>query len=437
MGPYIYCSIKIDVKPLIVLWILISILFLPFILNSQLAQGKNKYLGNIINNSNDIPSNFNDYWNQVSPENAGKWGSVESTRDNMNWGNLDAIYNYAITRGFKFRQHVLVWGKQQPSWIASLDSAEQAEEVEEWIQLYGERYDQTDYIDVVNEPLYEEYAGDPPPPYLEAMGGAGETGWDWVIWAFEKAREYNPNAELHINQYGILNGWRSMSNYLTIINLLKERDLIDGIALQGHFLESASVNTINSKLSQLAGTELPIHITEYDLDIADDADQLAKYEEQFPVLWEHPSIQGITLWGYIQGKMWRENGYLIRSDGSERPAMEWLANYVMHGTHIDYNRSVPDEFVLHQNHPNPFNPVTKISYNLGEISEVQLEIYNIIGNKIKTLVNRIQSAGSHHVYWNAINESNEYVANGVYVYRIKIKTSNNMYTMSKKMLYIK
>jgi endo-1,4-beta-xylanase len=75
----------------------------------------------------------------------GKWGSVEGTRDNMNWGPLDAAYNLAKDNGWPFRFHVLVWGSQQPTWITSLSAEEQLEEIEEWFTLVAERYPDIDY----------------------------------------------------------------------------------------------------------------------------------------------------------------------------------------------------------------------------------------------------------------------------------------------------
>ena len=70
-----------------------------------------------------VRANFSKYWNQVTPENAGKWGNVESSRDQYNWAPLDNIYNDALTNGFPYKHHALIWGSQYPSWITSLDSA--------------------------------------------------------------------------------------------------------------------------------------------------------------------------------------------------------------------------------------------------------------------------------------------------------------------------
>lgn len=283
-----------------------------------------KFLGNIFGSANE-PREFSKYWNQVTPENAGKWGEVERTRDVYRWSTLDSIYNYAKSKGFPFKMHTLVWGQQQPGWINSLPREEQREEVEEWIREVGKRYPNIDFVDVVNEPIHA------PPSYKDAIGGDNGlygTGWDWVVWAFEKAREYLPNAKLLINEYGIEWGGSDLNKYITIINILKQRGLIDGIGVQGHGLENISPNTLKSSLDRLAQTGLPIYISEYDVDIADDNQQLNVYKTQFPIFWEHPSVLGVTLWGYVQGQTWRPDSYLLRSDGTERPALTWLMQYV-------------------------------------------------------------------------------------------------------------
>ena len=75
---------------------------------------------------------------------------------------------------------------------------------------------------------------------------------------------------------------------------------------------------------------------------------------------------------------------------------------------------IPKTFSLSQNYPNPFNPHTVISYQLPVISEVNLSIYNLLGQKVTTLVNETQQVGSYQVEWDA-NE----MASGIYYYRIE------------------
>lgn len=287
---------------------------------AQMADGKCKFLGSIIAGA--VPSDFGQYWNQVTPENGGKWGSVEATRDVMDWSALDIAYNHAKDNGLPFKQHTFVWGQQQPAWIDALSVAEQEAEVDEWIKAFCERYPETDFIDVVNEPLHAV------PGYAAALGGSGLSGWEWVVWTFEKARQHCPNAKLALNDYNIINNDAATATYLNIVNLLKDKGLIDIVGEQGHFLETTPSATIKKNLDRLHAAGLPIHISEYDVNLADDQAQNQKYQEQFPMLWEHPGVQGITLWGYKQNQIWREDAYLIRSDGTVRPALTWLAGYV-------------------------------------------------------------------------------------------------------------
>jgi endo-1,4-beta-xylanase len=293
--------------------------------HAQVAVGKAKFLGNII--SGYTPGNFSTYWNQVSPENAGKWGSVEPVRDQMNWGQLDMAYNYARSNGFTFKQHTFVWGAQEPGWIGGLSPWQQASKVENFIRQYCQRYPQTQFIDVVNEPLHQ------PASYREALGGAGSTGWDWIVWSFQKARQYCPNTKLLINEYGLVGNDNELNRYKGIINILKARGLIDGVGIQSHYfsLDDVPNALIAQSLDSLAQTGLPIYVSELDM-TGDDGTQLARYQQKFPIFWTHPAVAGITLWGYIEGQTWAANTHLVRRDGSERPALTWLKNYVRGST---------------------------------------------------------------------------------------------------------
>jgi GH35 family endo-1,4-beta-xylanase len=93
------------------------IVFAPSDSFSQLALGRTKFVGNAVTNGSQIPSNFLAYWNQVTPGNNGKWGSVESNQGVYNWGGLDAVYNFAVLNGLPFKEHCLIWGAQRPSFM--------------------------------------------------------------------------------------------------------------------------------------------------------------------------------------------------------------------------------------------------------------------------------------------------------------------------------
>jgi hypothetical protein len=94
---------------------------------------------------------------------------------------------------------------------------------------------------------------------------------------------------------------------------------------------------------------------------------------------------------------------------------------------------VPNSFSLHQNHPNPFNPITFLRYNLPEDGMVNITIYDMMGRIVKTLVNSSQTAGFKSVQWNAINNRNEPVSAGLYLYTIQA----GEYRQTKKMILLK
>src|SRR5688572_27761579 len=262
------------------------------------------------------------YFDQLTPENAGKWGSVEGTRDTMNWTDLDTAYQTALANNLKFKFHTLLWGQQQPGWIAALPPAEQLEEIEEWMAAVAVRYPDLEYVEVLNEPL------NAPPPYREALGGAGTTGFDWVIKSFELARKHFPKSKLILNEYNVIVEDGITTNYLNVINLLNERKLIDGVGEQAHFYERANPEVLLGNLDRLTATGLPVYISEFDLNLANDADQANVMSKLFPIFWDHPGVAGVTHWGHQQGSMWRANAFLVRADGTTRPAIDWLQCYI-------------------------------------------------------------------------------------------------------------
>jgi lysophospholipase L1-like esterase len=94
---------------------------------------------------------------------------------------------------------------------------------------------------------------------------------------------------------------------------------------------------------------------------------------------------------------------------------------------------LPTDFTLSQNYPNPFNPETGIKFALPIKSKVELRIYNIKGELVRTLVNEERPAGEHSITWDGRNEQDVRVASGIYIYRIKAGT----FKSSKRMTMIK
>ncbi len=198
----------------------------------------------------------------------------------MRWGNLDTAYTFAQANTMKFNFHVLVWGNQQPTWMAALPAEEQLVEIKKWFAAVAERYPKIEWLQVVNEPLH-----DPPDcthsanqgnncnasgNYARALGGANGTdgtGWDWILNAFRLAKQYFPNTKLMLNDYSITNSDSATTQYLQIINILKRENLIDVVGEQGHaFSTTGNMAQHKANLDRLAATGVKLQITELDID---------------------------------------------------------------------------------------------------------------------------------------------------------------------------
>ncbi len=95
---------------------------------------------------------------------------------------------------------------------------------------------------------------------------------------------------------------------------------------------------------------------------------------------------------------------------------------------VEVEVTVPAKFALEQNYPNPFNPATLIKYSIPQDQQVKLNVYNLLGENVTTLVNRFQKAGQHEVSFNASN-----LASGVYFYKLEAGTQTSI----KKMILMK
>ncbi len=281
--------------------------------SSSSAPAAKKFIGNITTSGN-VRSDFTRYWNQITPENEGKWGSVEGTRDVYNWAPVDRIYAYARANNIPVKAHTFVWGAQSPSWINNLSASETAAEIEEWIRDYCARYPDTAMIDVVNEAVI----GHQPAGYAQKAFGN-----NWIQRVFQLARQYCPNSILILNDY---NNIRWQHN--EFIALAKAQgNYIDAVGLQAHELKgltAAQVKTAIDNIWNQVGK--PIYISEYDIGDTNDQVQLQNFQAHFPVFWNHPHVKGITIWGYINGRTWIEGSGLMSDNGTPRPAMTWLLN---------------------------------------------------------------------------------------------------------------
>jgi len=99
---------------------------------------------------------------------------------------------------------------------------------------------------------------------------------------------------------------------------------------------------------------------------------------------------------------------------------------------------VPLEFSLQQNYPNPFNPSTQIRYTIGNSGFVTLTIYNVLGQRVRTLQNEFQSIGTYGIEWDGTDEVGTVLSTGVYFYSVTVRSdADRFFTATKKMMLMK
>jgi len=148
----------------------------------------------------------------------------------------------------------------------------------------------------------------------------------------------------------------------------------------------------------------------------------------------------VGIFWHDTGKNLLNEGFVhVYSNDPEKPVKDInLRLDVVSGLQDDHSL-VPGKYALHQNYPNPFNPSTTIKYDLKQNSKVVLKIYNLLGQKVKTLVNKKQVAGYKTRIWDGLNDFGSRVSTGIYIFRIEATGQNSAkkYVKSRKMILLK
>jgi endo-1,4-beta-xylanase len=336
----------------------------PVAPTSALASGKSKYLG--CNNTGtvgtssgrssdlDFPHHYTNFWNSVSAGNPTKWKSVETNQGEYDFEGFDYLYKWTKSRGMPFYWHTMIWGASSalPSWFSGLSEADSKQELDDFLSAVSTRFPNIDGIQTVNE-IYGEGTADAHQSNTTLLknqfGGAGSTGYDWLIYLFQRARHYFPNAKLWLNDFGILSNATKRQAHIDACNILKNNgNLIDAVGCQSHYfnLNQMTATTLQNSLDDITTqTGLPIMITELDLSgydydnggVDSEALQRERYERLFPILWNHSNVERITIWGYILGETWRHDqghitGFIDREGNNKRSALTYLEEFMATAT---------------------------------------------------------------------------------------------------------
>ena len=143
------------------------------------------------------------------------------------------------------------------------------------------------------------------------------------------------------------------------------------------------------------------------------------------VLWNGDSESALENVDFVQFAEWDNSGTFV-SQG--------LTGVEMTSSLGTNDLLLPTVLALHENYPNPFNPVTMIKYDLPNDALVSMRIYSILGEEVSTLVSGNMMAGFHSVAWNGKNNSQQLLPSGVYVYQMSV---DGAIVDTRKMLLVK
>jgi len=210
-----------------------------------------------------------------------------------------------------------------------------------------------------------------------------------------------------------------VSSALDTINITQS-NLADTYTLQW----GASTDVDGDTINYLIYAKIGLYPTEEVEEITDTAFQLV-YEEILEHVFEGRPVNGATVSLNVKA-----------TDGIDTVDVTG-DNRVIYVNRYEYlstaAEGVPVEFALHENYPNPFNPTTTLRFDLPEVSDITLTIYNMLGQKVRTFDYQNTSAGYHSVKWNATNDYGDPVGAGVYLYQLQTKD----FVKTRKMVLLK
>jgi len=210
-----------------------------------------------------------------------------------------------------------------------------------------------------------------------------------------------------------------VSGALDTINITQS-NLADTYTLQW----DASTDIDGDAINYLIYAKIGLYPTEEVEEITDTAFQLV-YEQILEQVFEGSPVNGSTV------------RFNVRAfDGIDTVDVTG-DNIVLYVNRYDYlsveSESIPTEFALHENYPNPFNPSTTLRFDLPEVSNITLTIFNMLGQKIRTYDMQSAAAGYHTLKWNATNDYGDPVGAGVYLYQLQSKD----FVKTRKMVLLK
>lgn len=274
-------------------------------------------------------------FNSITPENAMKMGPIHPEENRYSWRDADAIVDFAQRHNMGVRGHNLLWHEQTPNWLFVNDKGEQVSKevllkrLKDHITTVVNRYKGKIYAwDVVNEAIDDDST-----KLLRNSLWYQICGEDFIIKAFEYAREADPNAILVYNDYNSERPEKRDRIYKLLKMLVDKKVPIDAVGLQGHWsIYEPTEKELRDAIELYSSLGLKIHFTEIDMSIypwekerrekkPTDVDtytpeleqkQVDQYKMIFNTFKEYKNVvTGITFWNIADNRTWLDS-YPVR-----------------------------------------------------------------------------------------------------------------------------
>ncbi|TVU03702.1 hypothetical protein EJB05_50767, partial [Eragrostis curvula] len=257
---------------------------------------------------------FTKYFNWAVFGNELKWYWTEPQRGQLNYGDADRLLDFCDRAGKPVRGHCIFWAVDRfvQQWVKDIahDRGQLMSAVKERLRgllsLYAGRFP---HYDVNNEMLHGRFFRD-------------RLGDDVAAFMFREAARLDPGATLFVNDFNVECGggydpYATRERYIELIRELQRRGArVGGIGLQGHVTNPIG-EVICDVLDRLAAaTGLPVWFTELDVCEPDEELRADDLEVVLREAYAHPAVEGVVLWGFMQGHMWRPDAHLVNTDGT-------------------------------------------------------------------------------------------------------------------------
>ncbi|XP_040380479.1 endo-1,4-beta-xylanase 2-like [Oryza brachyantha] len=243
-------------------------------------------------------------------ENELKWYSTEPQRGRLDYRDADELVGFCERHGKPARGHCIFWavdGDVQ-QWVKDLGRDDLASAVHGRLNGLLSRYaGRFRHYDVNNEMLHGRF-------YRDRLGDGV------AALMFREAARLDPAARLFVNDYNVLRGNdpnATPEKYVELVDALRRGGaVVGGIGVQGHMDNPAVGEVIRAALDKLATAGAPIWVTELDVSEPDVSLRADDLEVVLREAYAHPAVEGVMLWGFMQGLMWRQDAYLVDADGA-------------------------------------------------------------------------------------------------------------------------